>query len=210
MAELQEKLEQSLKDLRENSKERKFNQTVDLIVNFQKFNLKKDNVNVFVTLPHKIKDKKIAAFLEVKNENVETITPEEFKKYSDKKELKKLTRKYEFFMAQANLMPKVASNFGRYLGPKGKMPSPQLGLVNTPDEKTINDVIKKINTSIKIRPKESSVKVAIGKQNMEDKEIIENIMAVYNTLTKNLPKGKDNIKNIEIKFTMSKPQKIKI
>ncbi|HKL24222.1 MAG TPA: hypothetical protein VJ912_02720 [Candidatus Nanoarchaeia archaeon] len=210
MSEIEEKLGNSLKELREKSKERKFNQTVDLIVNFQKFNLKKDNVNLFVTLPHKIKDKKIAGFLEVKNKNVDTITPNEFKKYSDKKELKKLTKKYEFFMAQANLMPKVASTFGRYLGPKGKMPSPQLGLVNNPDEKTINEVIQKINTSIKIRPKEASIKTAIGKEKMEDKEIIENIMAVYNSLLKNLPKGKDNIKNIEIKFTMTKPQKIKV
>jgi len=210
MAELQEKLEQSLKDLRENSKERKFNQTVDLIVNLQKFSVKKDSFNAFITLPYKIKDKRIAAFLEVKNKNVDTITPEEFKKYSDKKEIKKLTKKYEFFMSQANLMPKVASTFGRYLGPKGKMPSPQLGIVNNPDEKTINETIQKINTSIKIRPKEASIKVSIGKQDMEDKKIIENTMAVYNTLLKHLSKGKDNIKNIELKFTMSKPQKIKI
>jgi len=210
MAEIEEKLQESLKKLRDNTKERKFNQSVDLVVNLQKFNLKKDNVNLFVSLPHKIKDKKIAAFLEVKNENVDTITPEQFKKYSDKKELKKLTNKYEFFMAQAKLMPKVASTFGRYLGPKGKMPSPQLGLVNNPDEKTVKDTIQKINTSIKIRPKEASVKLCIGKQDMKDEDIIENIMAVYNTLTKNLPKGKDNIKNIEIKFTMSKPEKIKV
>lgn len=210
MAEVKQKLEEALKNLREKAEERNFNQSVDLIVNLQQFNLKKDNVNLFVTLPHKIKDKKIAAFLEVKNKNVDTITPEEFKKYSDKKELKKLTKKYEFFMAQTNLMPKVASTFGRYLGPKGKMPSPQLGLVNNPDEKSINETIQKINTSIKIRPKEASVKLPIGKQHMSDKDIIENIIAVYNSLTKNLPKGKDNIKNIEVKYTMSKPEKIKV
>ena len=59
MAEIEQKLEEALKNLRENSKERSFNQSVDLIVNLQQFNLKKDNVNLFVTLPHKIKDKKI-------------------------------------------------------------------------------------------------------------------------------------------------------
>lgn len=210
MSEIENKIEESLKKLREESKERKFDQTVDLVVNLQKFSVKKDNINLFISLPHKIKDKKIAAFLEVKNKGVDTITPEEFKKYSDKKELKKLTKKYEFFMSQANLMPKVASTFGRYLGPKGKMPSPQLGIVATPDEKTINETINKINTSVKIRPKEASIKMGVGKQSMEDKKIIENIMAVYSSLTKNLPKGKDNIKNLEIKFTMTKPEKLKV
>ena len=35
-----------------------FDQTVDLIVNLQKFNPKRENVNVVVSLPYKIKDKK--------------------------------------------------------------------------------------------------------------------------------------------------------
>jgi len=45
---------------------------------------------------------------------------------------------------------------------------------------------------------------------MGDKEIIENILQVYNTVLKSLQRGNDNIKNIEIKFTMTKPKKIKI
>ena len=45
---------------------------------------------------------------------------------------------------------------------------------------------------------------------MKGEEIVENVMAVYNAVMKDLPKGKENIKNLEIKFTMTKPQKIKI
>ena len=107
-------------------------------------------------------------------------------------------------------MPKVATKFGRFLGPTGKMPSPQLGIVMNANDKTINDVKEKINNSIKIRPKEPSIKVAIGKENMKDEDITENILTVYNAITKKLPRGKDNIKNIELKFTMTKPQKIKV
>ena len=43
---------------------------------------------------------------------------------------------------------------------------------------------------------------------MKDEDIIENIMTIYNTLLKTLPRNKENIKNIEIKFTMTKPYKI--
>lgn len=207
--ELKDQLKKALDELRK-EKEKKFDQTVDLIINLQKFDLKKNQVNLFIALPHKIKDKKIAAFLESKNKNVESITKDEFKKYSDKKSLKKLVKRFDFFMAQASLMPKVATTFGRVLGPVGKMPSPQLGIIIDINDKTINDLRVKINNSIKIRTKESSIKVPIGKQSMPDSSIIENILTVYNTILKDLPRGKENIKNLEIKFTMTKPQKINI
>ena len=209
MDEIEEQLKNALTELRK-EKERKFDQSVDLIVNLQKFDVKKNQINLFTSVPHKIKDKKIIGFLESKNKKIETITKDEFKKYSDKKELKKLVRRVDFFVAQASLMPKVATTFGRVLGPVGKMPSPQLGILVNMDDKTIEDLIKKINSSIKIRTKESSVKLCVGKQSMKDEEIIENAVAIYNTLLKNMQKGKDNIKNIELKFTMTKPQKIHI
>ena len=204
---LKEELKKSLNELRKERK-RNFNQTIDLIINLKKYDFKKNPLNLFVNLPHKIKDKKICAFLEAKNKNVETVTKEEFKKYSDKKELKELVKKFDFFIAQASLMPKVATFFGRFLGPIGKMPSPQLGILMDPNEKTISELKEKINSSVRIRTKEASIKLAIGKENMKDEEIIENIISVYDVVLKSLPRENDNIKNIEIKFTMTKPQKI--
>jgi len=206
---LKKDLKKALVELRK-AKERKFDQTVDLIVNLQKFDLKKNAVNIFVSVPHKIKDKKIAGFLEVENKAVDSILLSDFKKYNDKKELKKLVKKYDFFVAQSSVMPKVATTFGRILGPAGKMPSPQLGIMMNVTDKAIEELKKKINTSVKIRTKEASIKIPIGKQSMKDEEIIENIIIVYNAILKALTRDKENIKNIELKFTMTKPQKIKI
>jgi len=207
--ELGESLKKALVELRK-EKPRKFDQTVDLIINLQKFDAKKTSINLFVSIPHKIKDKNIAAFLESKNPKVDTVTFAEFKKYGDKKTLKKLVNHYDFFIAQASLMPKVATTFGRMLGPSGKMPSPQLGIVANADEKTIKEVKNRINNSVKVKVKESSIKLGIGKQSMKDEDIIENAVTVYNATVKALPKNLENIKNIEIKLTMSKPQKIAI
>ena len=206
---LKKDLEKALKEIRK-SKQRKFDQTVDLIINLQKFDVRKTPTNLFINLPHKIKDKKIAAFLESKNKNFDTITADEFKKYNDKKILKKLAKKYNFFVAQASLMPKVATTFGRVLGPVGKMPSPQMGILTNVNDQEINSLKTKINNTLKIRVKEASIKVAVGKQSMTDKEIVENIMVIYDNLLKNMPKQKENLKNIEIKFTMTKPIKIKL
>jgi large subunit ribosomal protein L1 len=212
MAELEQDLKKALEEIRNSakSKERKFTQTVDLIINLQKYDLKKNPINIIVNLPHKSKEKKIAGFFETKSSFVDTITSDQFKKYSDKKKLKTLVKKYDFFIAQAKLMPKVATTFGRVLGPAGKMPSPQLGIILNADEKSIADLKQKINTSVKIRAKEASIKVAVGKEKMKDEEVIENVMAIYSELIKVLPRDKENIKNIEVKFTMSKPSKIRI
>ena len=124
--------------------------------------------------------------------------------------LKKLVNNFDFFIAQASLMPKVATTFGRALGPSGKMPSPQLGILMDVNDKALEELKAKINKSIKIRAKESSIKVAIGKQSMKDEDIIENVMSVYKRLLKELPREKENIKNVEIKFTMTKPVKISV
>ncbi len=207
--ELKEQLEIALNELRK-GKERKFDQTLDLIINLQKFDVKKNQVNMFISVPHKVKDKKICAFLETKNSNVDTITKSEFKKYSTKKELKKLANTYDFFISQSSLMPLVATTFGRALGPTGKMPSPQLGIIMNADDKSLNELKNRINNSIKIRTKEASIKVPVGRQSMKNEDIIENIITVYNAILKVLTKGKENIKNIEVKFTMTKPQKIKL
>jgi large subunit ribosomal protein L1 len=205
----EEQLKHALEELRK-SKTRKFDQTVDLIINLQKYSIKKNPINLFVNVPHKAKNKKIAAFLESNSPLIDTIVLNDFKKYNDKKKLKSLVKKYDFFISQGSIMPNVATTFGRVLGPAGKMPSPQLGLILNADEKTINELKNKINTSVKIRVKESSIKVAVGKQSMGDKEILENIMPIFNEVVKALPRDKENIKNVELKFTMSKPIKINI
>lgn len=161
-------------------------------------------------MPYKTKEKKIAGFFQSKSDFVDTITLDEFKDYKDKKKLKQLVKKYDFFIAQSVLMPKVATTFGRVLGPVGKMPSPQLGILLNADEKSILELKEKISTSVKIRVKESSIKLSVGKESMKDEEIIANIDAIYSAIVKALPRDKENIKNIEIKFTMSKPHKIKV
>ena len=209
MAEIKEQLQTALAELRK-GKERKFNQTVDLIVNLQKFDVKRNSINIAVSVPYKIKEKKICAFLEARNKNIDTIIKEDFRKYNDKKVLKKMVEKYDFFIAQSSIMPAVATTFGRVLGPAGKMPSPQLGIILNADDKTLEELNKRINNSVKIKTKEASIKLPVGKQNMKDEEIIENVISIYNAILKELPRNKENVKNIEIKFSMTKPVKIPI
>jgi ribosomal protein L1 len=90
------------------------------------------------------------------------------------------------------------------------MPSPQLGLVAPEDENTIKLLIERINKSLKIRVKESSVKVSAGKESMPDEDLIDNIKAIYNGVVNALPTKRENVKSVMIKLTMSKPVKVEI
>lgn len=197
----------ALKKLRENEK-RKFSQSVDLIINLRNFDIKKEAVNLFLNMPHKIREAKLAAFLEKKNPAIDTITKSEFESYKDKKRVKHLIKEFDFFIATAKLMPVVATNFGRYLGPVGKMPSPQLGIIKEETEAEIKEVIKKFEKVVRVKSKEPSLKFSIGREDMSDESIADNVEFAYNHILNALPKKKENIKSVMIKLTMTKPVKV--
>ena len=200
----------AIKKLRETEVKRKFPQTVDLIVNLKNFDSKKDAFNVLLELPHPYKNKKVAGFFEKDSSVIDTITKDDFPRYKEKKDIRKLVKHYDFFIANARLMPAIATSFGRTLGPAGKMPSPQLGVILTEDEKTIKEISKKINCTIRIRAKEPSVKVGVAKDSLKDEEILKNVLAVYRKIIDTLPRKKDQVRNVLIKLTMDKPIKVEI
>jgi len=192
----------------ENKKERKFDQTIDIIVNLKDFDVRKQAFNVFASVPHKIKDKKIAGFFEKDSELVDAIKKDNFIRYKEKKDIKKLVNSYDFFVSNAKLMPLVATSFGRILGPVGKMPSPQLGVLPNEEEAIVKTVIERINKSVRIRVKEPSIKVGVARLSLTDEQISENLSAVYSRILENLPKKIDNIRNVKIKLTMGKPVEV--
>ena len=202
-------LKEALAELRKLEK-RKFDQSVDLIISLKGIDVKKDNIATIVSIPNKIKDKKICGFLTKRSELITTITPLDFIKYRDKKPLKDLVKEYDFFIAAAPLMPQIATAFGKALGPAGKMPSPQLGVLMKEEDAGIKQLIEKINTSIKIRVKEPAVKISIGKENMSDSALIANAEALYQGLVNVLPTKRENIKKVMLKLTMSKPIPVEI
>lgn len=202
-------LKQALDELRKEEK-RKFAQGVDLIVNLKGVDMKRDNIATVITLPNKFKDKKVCGFLNNPSKVVKTITKLDFPKYKEKKDLKKLIKEYDAFIASAQLMPSVATVFGKVLGPAGKMPSPQLGVVMQETDAAITELVGKISKSIRVKAKEPSIKIVVAKDDMSDEKIMENIKASYMAIVDALPTKRENVKNVMIKLTMSKPIKVEI
>jgi ribosomal protein L1 len=50
----------------------------------------------------------------------------------------------------------------------------------------------------------------VGHEKMDDKQVAENLFAVYTQLLSSLPNGKQNIKNVSLKLTMGAPSKLEV
>jgi len=61
---------------------------------------------------------------------------------------------------------------------------------------------------LRVKNKEMAIKLPVGKEDMSDDEIAENVEAAIKGLKNKLPRGNDNVKEVLIKFTMTKPVKI--
>jgi large subunit ribosomal protein L1 len=199
-----------IEKIKSSDKKVNFDQTVDLIINLKEFDVRREAFNIFIQVPNKVKDNKIAGFFEGDSKIIDSIKKEQFSRYKEKKDIKKLVKQYDFFVANAKLMPAVATSFGRVLGPVGKMPSPQLGILPNEEDKMIEGIVNKINSTVKVRVKEPSIKIAIAKESLDNEKIAENALVVYKKILEKLPRKQDNIRNVKIKLTMGKPEKIKI
>ncbi len=205
----------ALKQLRE-TKKRKFTQSVDLIIALKDLNLKNpsETVDFYINLPAKIlKKRKVCAFVgtelfdQAKKFCDKTITVADFDKY-DKKAMKKLASEYDYFIAQANVMVKVAAKFGRVLGTRGKMPNPKAGCV-VPPNANLQALVERLQSLVHIKAKKLPViYVTAGLESASDDDLIKNITFIINNVIRHLPKEKLNIKSVYLKLTMSKPVKL--
>ena len=210
---------EALKKAKAGSKKRNFNQTVDLIINLKGVDLKKteNQIDQFVQLHYPVGKKiKICALVgaELKDEASKsvdkTILSDDFDAYAkDKRMAKKLAREYDYFIGQANIMPKIASVFGKTLGTKGKMPNPKAGCI-VPPKTNLRPLVEKLQKLVRVSAKTSPVAHAgVGKQEMDEEHVVDNILTVYNAVVARLPSGKHNIKSVYLKLTMGEPIKVK-
>ena len=114
---------------------------------------------------------------------------------------------YDVIVATPDMMVQLGK-IGRVLGPKGLMPNPKTGTVTTDPAKAVED-IKKGMVEYKTDAY-GNVHTVIGKVSFDDAKLVENLVYVFNTITKAKPtevKGK-YIKNISVSSTMGPGVKI--
>ena len=194
------------------SKERKFKQSLELIMVFKDIDVKKGfAINETVQLPKQTSWPATVCVmasgeigLKAKNAKADkVINTEELNQLgSDKRETRKFINRYDFFLADTQLMPVVGKVLGQLLGPRGKMPTP------VPFNAPIESLLQRFRSSIRIRVRNSlSMACKIGDEKMEDDDLVANANAVISAVEKKLPNGDKNIKKILVKTTMGKAVK---
>jgi large subunit ribosomal protein L1 len=204
-------LAELVKKAKEVTKKRKFTQSIELIINFKDIDVKKGfAINEVVQLPKTSSPATVCVIAtgdmsqKAKAAKADAVIGnDELTKFeSNKRESRKFINKYDFFLADTQIMPTVGKALGQLLGPRGKMPTP------VPFNAPIDAFLSRFRTSIKVRTRASlSVSCKIGDESMEDTDLAINAHSVISAIEKKLPNGEKNIKKILVKTTMGKPVK---
>ncbi len=209
-------LMKALRELREKTKKRNFNQSIELIINLRDIDVSKpeNRIREFIELPHPIGKKvKVCVFasgdaalrarragadMVLEREEIESLM-------NDKKRQRQIAKQFDSFIAIAPLMPLVGRVFGAILGPRGKMPTPISPAADMERE------IERHRKLVMVRTRGQPVlSCRVGTEDMSDEEIIDNIEAVLSRIEGKLGRGIKNIASIYIKATMGPPVKVEI
>jgi large subunit ribosomal protein L1 len=209
-------ISRALGELRKNLTKKKFTQSIELVVRLREVDLKKpeNRINEAIPLPNPPENalkvcviasgdlatraKSAGADMLVGRQEIENLA-------KDKKGARKLAQQYDFFIAEAPLMPLVGRALGSFLGPRGKMPTP------IPPNAPIDQVIVNHRKMVRVRMREQPVlSCRVGTEAMADEKLVENIQAVVSRIEQKLERGFKNIGEILVKGTMSKPVKISL
>ena len=222
---LDEAIEQSvLKMEGKPDKVRKFDETVDIIINVRDVDIKNPNnrIDQEILLPHGIQGnltKKQVCFIarddmeiKLKSLGYTVINPDRLDELqaSPKKDKKAIAHRYDYFVASADLMRDLARVLARFLGQAGKMPSPQpkgFGVIRPTED--LDVYVSRLDRIIKIQMKKQLLlQLKVGKRSQSKDEILENIDSILSFVESKLPYGETNIESIFIKTTMGKPAKV--
>lgn len=205
------KLADMIKEAKTGSKQRKFTQSVEMILVFKDIDVKKGfALNEVVQLPKTSSPSTVCIMAtgdmgqKAKAAKADAVVgSDELDRFAaNKRASRKFINRYDFFLADTQIMPVVGKVLGQLLGPRGKMPTP------VPFNASIESFLTRFRASIKVRARATlAMSCKIGDETMSDADLAINAHAVLAAVEKKLPNGDKNMKRIIIKTTMGKPIK---
>ncbi|NOS62568.1 MAG: 50S ribosomal protein L1 [Nitrosarchaeum sp.] len=205
------KLEEMINQAKISTKQRKFKQSIEMIIVFKDIDVKKGfALNEVVQLPKTSSPATVCIMAtgdmgqKAKEAKADAVVgSEELDRFAtNKRASRKFINKYDFFLADTQIMPVVGKVLGQLLGPRGKMPTP------VPFNASVESFLQRFRSSIKVRSRASlAMSCKIGDESMENADLAINAHAVLSAVEKKLPSGEKNLKRVIIKTTMGKPVK---
>jgi large subunit ribosomal protein L1 len=205
----------AVKEAKAKSGDKKFNQTVEFILDIKEIDMKapEGKITEVVELPHvSAKPNKICFVasgelaLKAKRANADNVIerPDLDALAGKKKELRKIATAYDVFLSEAPMMASVGRTLGPVLGPRGKMPVP------IPQNADVEALIAKHRKTVLVRMRgQPIIQTTVGTANQSDEDLVDNIQTVLRVLEGKLKRGLKNIDMAFIKTSMGTPVKIK-
>ena len=132
----------------------------------------------------------------------------ELDNYADKKQIKKIAKQFDVYLAEPRLMAKVGKLWGQVLGPKGKMPKPMPPM---PNKEAMQAFVNRFRNVITLKTKGKFLPVLhapIGTEEMSEEDIAENATHILKEVKKKLSNPENQIKSIYVKTTMGPAIKV--
>jgi|TARA_B100000029_G_C17573290_1_gene957371 large subunit ribosomal protein L1 len=204
---------ETIKEAKKSEKERKFKQSLEMIMVFRDIDVKKGfAINEVIQLPKEMSEPAKVCVMasgdmgtKAKSANADEVLDNDSitNLAQNKRESRKLLNKYDFFLADTKLMPIVGKSLGQLMGPRGKMPTP------VPFNADIQSFLSRFRKSIRVRLKSSlALSCKIGDEAMDEADLAANASTIIGAIEKKLPNGDKNVKKIMIKTTMGKTVKL--
>lgn len=135
---------------------------------------------------------------------IDKMSVEDLKKFNkNKKLIKKFAKKYDSFLASANLIKQIPRILGPGLNKAGKFPTA------LDENDNIQEKVEATKATIKFQMKKVlCMSVAVANIQMQRSEIKLNIQLAVNFLVSLLKKNWQNVKTLYIKSTMGPPMQI--
>merc|ERR1712073_12509 len=194
------------------TKKRNFMETVDLQIGLKNYDPQKDKrFSGTVKLKHVPRPKFKVCVLgdqqhcdEAKSKGIACMSADDLKKLNkNKKEVKKLAKKYDAFLASESLIKQIPRLLGPGLNKAGKFPT----LLTHGDN--MEDKVNDLKSTIKFQMKKVlCLSVAIGHVGMDEDELVQNIHLAINFLVSLLKKHWQNVRSLNIKSTMGPAQRL--
>merc|ERR1712054_656158 len=193
-------------------KPRKFTETVELQIALKNYDPQKDKrFNGTVKLPFVPRPKLKVCMLgdaqhcdEAGKVGIDSMKVEALKKLNKNKKLvKKLAKKYNFFLASDSVIKMIPRLLGPGLNKAGKFPT------LTTHNEDLSTKVEELKASVKFQLKKVlCMGVAVGNVNMTEKELFINTQMAVNFLVSLLKKNWQNVRALYLKSTMGKPVRL--
>ncbi|KAJ4705237.1 Ribosomal protein [Melia azedarach] len=193
-------------------KKRNFVETIELQIGLKNYDPQKDKrFSGSVKLPHIPRPKMKVCMLgdaqhveQAEKIGLDYMDVEALKKLNKNKKLvKKLAKKYHAFLASEAVIKQIPRLLGPGLNKAGKFPT----LVTHQEslEAKVNETKAMVKFQLK---KVLCMGVAVGNCSMEEKQIFQNVQLSVNFLVSLLKKNWQNVRCLNLKSTMGRPQRI--